>query len=90
MLLGYPWVWVSVWVRAVSAGMGRWKSCQTTGLEDDSENPKCMDAACPVRPCVITTGLANCAYCGDYVRDNLRTRIAEYEGIAGTLFNQPS
>lgn len=45
------------------------------------ENPRLVDASCPVRPCVITHDIENCAYCGDYVCDKLKGRIAEYDEI---------
>ena len=49
------------------------------------ENVKCdgclsdgrlADKTCPVRPCVIAKGIANCAWCEDYPCDNLKNSPA--------------
>jgi len=42
-------------------------------------NPKLIDKSCPVRPCVIENGLANCSQCGQYVCDKLKERLVVYE-----------
>jgi Protein of unknown function (DUF3795) len=46
-----------------------------------AENPKLIDKACPVRPCVIERGLENCAQCQDYVCDKLVERLVVREDI---------
>jgi len=46
-----------------------------------SENPKLIDQACPVRPCVIERGLDNCAQCSDYLCDRLKERIVTFEEV---------
>jgi hypothetical protein len=38
-----------------------------------------IDKNCPVRPCVISKGLHNCAHCGDYICDKLLQRIVSRE-----------
>ena len=43
------------------------KGCQAEGNQGD-EN-------CPVRPCAVAKGLANCAYCGDFACDKLKERM---------------
>jgi len=57
-------------------------------LAEDASKPKRMDPDCPVRPCVKGKGLANCAYCGEYVCKKLETRLIEYEDVA-ERFKQP-
>lgn len=47
-----------------------------------SQNPRLLDTACPVRPCVLEKGLANCAECPDYVCGKLKERIVVYEELA--------
>jgi len=39
------------------------------------ENPVLIDRNCPVRSCVISRNLPNCAACGDYQCENLKGRI---------------
>ena len=39
------------------------------------EHPVLIDTSCPVRPCVISRGIDNCAHCDDYVCDKLKQRI---------------
>jgi hypothetical protein len=46
-----------------------------------SENPKLIDQACPVRPCVMEKGLANCSQCEQYVCEKLTERLVVYEQI---------
>jgi hypothetical protein len=46
-----------------------------------SENPKLIDQACPVRPCVIEKGLANCSQCKQYVCEKLADRMVVYEQV---------
>ena len=50
-------------------------------LSSDLTNPKLLDISCTVRPCVIKKGLENCAQCKEYVCDNIKTRIVNYEDI---------
>ncbi len=50
-----------------------------------SENPKLIDQNCPVRPCVIEKGLANCSQCDEYVCDKLKQRIVVYEEIRNKI-----
>jgi hypothetical protein len=52
-----------------------------------TENPKLIDAKCPVRPCVMKKGLENCSECAGYVCSKLRQRIVTLAGVkkkAGT------
>lgn len=37
--------------------------------------PKLIDQSCPVRPCVMERGLANCAACPDYGCEKLQERL---------------
>jgi hypothetical protein len=46
-----------------------------------SENPSLIDSGCPVRPCVIEGGLANCSQCEEYICDRLTQRIVLYDEI---------
>lgn len=46
-----------------------------------SENPKLIDQACPVRPCVIERGLDNCSQCEQYVCEKLKERIVTCEDV---------
>jgi len=43
------------------------------------DNPKLIDNSCPVRPCVISKGIDNCAHCNDYICDKLMKRIVDYD-----------
>jgi len=47
-----------------------------------AENPHLIDKACPVRPCVIERGFANCSQCPDYVCAKLAERLVVYEELA--------
>jgi len=47
-----------------------------------AENPRLIDKACPVRPCVIERGFHNCAECPDYICDKLNDRLVVYEEVA--------
>jgi hypothetical protein len=42
------------------------------------DDPKLIDKACPVRPCVIAHNIENCAHCSDFVCDKLKERIVDY------------
>jgi hypothetical protein len=46
-----------------------------------ADNPKLIDRACPVRPCVIERALDNCAQCEDYVCEKLTQRLVVFEDI---------
>ncbi len=46
-----------------------------------SENPELIDQACPVRPCVIEKGWANCAQCEQYVCEKITERLVVYEEV---------
>jgi len=48
-----------------------------------ADNPKLIDEACPVRPCVIHRGLPNCSECKDYGCERLAERLVVYEEVAG-------
>ncbi len=50
-----------------------------------AENPRLIDKACPVRPCVLARGLANCAECPDYICETLSERLVVYEKLAATI-----
>ena len=50
-----------------------------------AENPRLIDQACPVRPCVIEKGLENCAQCDQYVCTKLTERLVVYEEIKQKL-----
>ena len=55
-----------------------------------AEAPRLIDKACPVRPCVIERGLANCAQCPDYACEKLADRLVVYEELAArTPFSIP-
>jgi hypothetical protein len=47
-----------------------------------AENPRLIDKKCPVRPCAVEKGIANCSECGDYVCDKLSDRLVVYEALA--------
>ena len=49
-----------------------------------AENPRLIDKACPVRPCVLARRLANCADCPDYACEKLAGRLVVYEKLAAT------
>jgi hypothetical protein len=46
-----------------------------------SEDPKLIDTACPVRPCVLERGLASCAKCAELVCAKLEERLVTYEEV---------
>ena len=57
-------------------------------LTDDSDNPKLIDNNCQVRLCVLEKGIENCAYCSQYICDNLKAKIVDYNKIAAK-FKEP-
>ena len=50
-----------------------------------AENPRLIDTTCPVRPCVIQRGLANCSECPDYACERLAERLVVYEEVAARV-----
>jgi len=50
-----------------------------------AENPRLIDKKCPVRPCVLERGLANCAGCPDYICEKLSERLVVYEKLAAKI-----
>jgi hypothetical protein len=53
-------------------------------LAETSDKPcRRIDSKCPVRPCVTAKGLANCAYCNEYICDKLSERIVNIKEVAG-------
>lgn len=46
-----------------------------------AENPRLIDTACPVRPCVIERRLDHCAQCAEYVCERLAERLVVYEDV---------
>jgi hypothetical protein len=46
-----------------------------------AQNPRLIDQACPVRPCVLERGLDNCGQCEDYICERLEQRLVVYESI---------
>jgi hypothetical protein len=49
------------------------------------ENPQLIDTTCPVRPCVMERGLANCSECPDYGCERLAERLVVYEEVAARV-----
>jgi hypothetical protein len=47
-----------------------------------AKEPHLIDTACPVRPCVIERGYANCSQCPDYGCEKLVERLVVCEDIA--------
>ncbi len=47
-----------------------------------SDDGRLLDPACPVRPCVASRSLENCAACGEYVCDRLRERLVDADELA--------
>jgi hypothetical protein len=52
-------------------------------VADDSEDPQRIDVDCPVRPCVMAKGVANCAHCDEYVCEKLAQRVVNPEEVVG-------
>ena len=50
-----------------------------------ADRPRLIDQNCPVRPCVMERGLANCAHCEDYICDKLTQRLVVLEEIEQNL-----
>ena len=47
-----------------------------------AENPRLIDKACPVRPCVMDRGVANCSECPNYACGKLADRVVVYDRLA--------
>ena len=50
-----------------------------------SDDPRLIDNACPVRPCVMEKGLNNCSECENYICDKLKERLVIYKEIKDRL-----
>jgi hypothetical protein len=51
-----------------------------------ADDPTLIDQGCPVRPCVIERGLANCSECDHYDGcERLAERLVVYEQVAGRM-----
>lgn len=49
------------------------------------ENPVLIDTECPVRPCVISRSIENCAECKDYICDKLEQRVVRRKALEEKL-----
>ena len=47
-----------------------------------AEHGRLIDQACPVRPCVISKSLENCASCSEYPCEQLLGRMVDAEEVA--------
>ncbi len=47
-----------------------------------ADHPRLIDKKCPVRPCAIAKGIANCSECREYPCDKLSDRLVIYERLA--------
>ena len=47
-----------------------------------ADNPRLIDNACPVRPCVIQRDIGNCSECPEYICNKLGNRVVVYETLA--------
>lgn len=54
-------------------------------LAPDTDQPRLVDAGCPVRACVLEKGLPHCARCGEYACEKLKTRIVSRAEIEAKL-----
>ncbi|MBN1149519.1 MAG: DUF3795 domain-containing protein [Anaerolineales bacterium] len=50
-----------------------------------ADEPRLIDRSCPVRPCVIESGLDNCSQCEQYICEKLTERLVVYEEIEARL-----
>jgi len=50
-----------------------------------AEDPRLIDRSCPVRPCVLDSGLDHCAQCEQYVCEKLTERLVDYEEIKSRI-----
>ena len=53
-----------------------------------ADNPQMIDQTCPVRPCVIESGLDNCSQCEEYVCEKLIERLVVFEEIKGRIHTE--
>ena len=53
-----------------------------------AESKDTLDRDCPVRPCVTACGLANCAFCQEYICEKLTERLIDFDKIQEG-FDQP-
>ncbi|MFX1514414.1 MAG: DUF3795 domain-containing protein [Promethearchaeota archaeon] len=51
------------------------EGCLHSGLE----TPQLIDATCPVRPCVLSRNIPNCAYCEEFSCEKLQSRFVILE-----------
>ena len=49
------------------------------------KNLKLQDADCPVRPCVLSKHIENCAYCNEYICEKIATRLVSRNEIEKKL-----
>ncbi len=50
-----------------------------------SESPNLIDKNCPVRPCVVSKSIENCAYCDEFVCEKHTQRGVSREDIENKL-----
>jgi hypothetical protein len=50
-----------------------------------AEEPHLIDTSCPVRPCVIERGIANCSECPDFGCEKLAKRLVDYDEVAARI-----
>ena len=50
-----------------------------------SESPVLIDTGCPVRPCVVSKGIENCAYCDEFVCEKHKQRGVFREDLESKL-----
>jgi len=46
-----------------------------------ADDPHMIDQTCPVKPCVIESGLDNCSQCEEYVCEKLTERLVVFEAV---------
>ncbi len=51
-------------------------------LAPDSERPHLIDKGCPVRACILTRGIENCAHCDAYPCEKLTQRFVDRDALA--------
>ena len=52
------------------------------------EGNETLDSECPIRPCVIEHGVANCAACDSYICDKLADILVDFDEMQAK-FDQP-
>ena len=50
-----------------------------------SDSPELIDKDCPVRPCVVSKGIENCAYCDEFVCEKHKQRGVSREDMERKL-----